>query len=79
MSLSFSLLFWWSIRHEYLTIALTPARARAAVISFGAGNIAYFLAIAVDLLSRACLAHGQWAGLRLLHRQTDACPRPCGN
>ena len=51
MSLSFGLLFWWSIRHEHLKITLTPARARAAVIRFGAGNIAYFVAIAVAFLS----------------------------
>jgi len=53
MSLSFGLLFWWSIRHEHLRIALTPAGARAAVIRFGAGNIAYLVAIAVAFLSAA--------------------------
>jgi len=53
MSLSFGLLFWWSIRHEHLTIALTPAGARAAVIRFGVGNIAYLVAIAVAFLSAA--------------------------
>jgi uncharacterized membrane protein len=51
MSLSFGLLFWWSIRHEHLKIALTPARARAAVIRFSAGNVAYLVAIAVAFLS----------------------------
>jgi uncharacterized membrane protein len=51
MSLSFALLFWWSIRHEHLKVALTPAGARAAVIRFGAGNIAYLVAIGIAVLS----------------------------
>src|SRR5215467_2267812 len=51
MSLSFGLLFWWSIRHEHLKIALTPAGARAAVIRFGAGNVAYLVAIGIAVLS----------------------------
>jgi uncharacterized membrane protein len=51
MSLTFGLLFWWSIRHEHLKIALTPAGARAAIIRFGAGNIAYLVAIGIAFLS----------------------------
>jgi TMEM175 potassium channel family protein len=51
MSLIFGLLFWWSIRHEHLKIALTPAGARAAIIRFGAGNIAYLVAIGIAFLS----------------------------
>jgi uncharacterized membrane protein len=51
MSLSFGLLFWWSIRHEHLKIALTPADARAAILRFGAGSIAYLVAIGIAFLS----------------------------
>jgi uncharacterized membrane protein len=51
MGLSFGLLFWWSIRHEHLKVALTPAAARAAVIRFGAGNAGYLAAIGVAFWS----------------------------
>ena len=51
MSVSFGVLFWWSIRHEQLKIALTPAGARQAVIRFGVGNIAYIVAIGIAFLS----------------------------
>jgi uncharacterized membrane protein len=51
MSLSFGVLFWWSIRHEHLKTALTPAAARTAYIRFCAGNFAYLVAIAVAVLS----------------------------
>jgi uncharacterized membrane protein len=51
MSLSFGVLFWWSIRHKHLKITLTPSAARAAVIRFGTGNIAYLGAIGVAVFS----------------------------
>jgi uncharacterized membrane protein len=51
MSLSFGLVFWWSIRREHMKIPLTPAGARAAIIRFGAGNVAYAAAIAVAFLN----------------------------
>jgi len=51
MSLSFGLLFWWSIRREHLKIALTPAAARVAVIRFGIGNFGYIAAIGVAFIS----------------------------
>jgi len=51
MSLSFGTLFHWSIWRKHLKIALTPSAARAASIRFGAGNIAYLVAIAVAFLS----------------------------
>ena len=51
MSLSFGILFWWSIRHEHLKVALTPAGARAAVIRFGAGNVAYLVAVGIAFLN----------------------------
>jgi len=51
MSLSFGVLFYWSIWRKHLKIALTPSAARAAAIRFGAGNIAYLVAIGVAFLS----------------------------
>ena len=49
MSLSFGLVFWWSIRREHLKIA--PAGTRSAIIRFGAGNVAYAAAIGIAFLS----------------------------
>jgi len=51
MSLSFGLVFWWSIRREHLKIALTPAGARPAIIRFGVGNVAYAAAIGIAFLN----------------------------
>jgi uncharacterized membrane protein len=51
MSVSFATLFYWSVWRKHLTIALTPSAARAASIRFGAGNLAYLVAIAVAFLS----------------------------
>jgi uncharacterized membrane protein len=51
MSLSFGALFYWSIWRKHLKIALTPPAARAASIRFGAGNLAYLVAIGVAVLS----------------------------
>ena len=51
MSISFGLLFWWSIRHEHMKIALTPAAARRAMVRFGIGNLGYIAAIAVAFVS----------------------------
>jgi uncharacterized membrane protein len=51
MSLAFGLLFWWSVRHEHLKIALPPEGARAAVVRFGAGNAGYLAAIGIAFLS----------------------------
>ena len=51
MSLSFGALFYWSIWHKHLKIALTPSAARAASIRFGAGNFAYLVAIGIAVLS----------------------------
>jgi len=51
MSLSFGLMFWWSIRREHLKIARTPAGARPAIIRFGIGNVAYAVAIGIAFLS----------------------------
>ena len=51
MSVSFGALFWWSIRHEHLKIALTAAGTRSAVIRFGVGNVGYVVAIGIAFLS----------------------------
>jgi len=51
LSIAFGMLFWWSIRHEYLTIPLTGAAARAALVRFAIGNLAYAAAIGIAYLS----------------------------
>ena len=51
MSVAFGLLFWWAIRREHLTVALTPSAARAATIRFGLGNIGYIAAIGIAFVS----------------------------
>jgi uncharacterized membrane protein len=51
MSLAFGSLFWWSIRRRYLVVPLTGAAARAALIRFSIGNLAYAAAIGVAYLS----------------------------
>ena len=73
MSLSFAILFWWSIRHEQLKIALTPAAARTAMIRFGIGNIAYIAAIGVAFLSPiASLAISALVAIYYMFEQTPA-------
>jgi uncharacterized membrane protein len=51
MSVAFGLLFWWGIRREHLKIALTASAARAAMIRFGIGNVAYIAAIGIAFVS----------------------------
>jgi len=42
---------WWSVKKDHLKVAFTPAAGRAAVIRFGAGNVAYLAAIGVAFVS----------------------------
>jgi len=51
MGLAFGGLFWWSVRKQHLKVAFTPEAGRAAVIRFGAGNVAYLAAIGVAFVS----------------------------
>ena len=51
MSLAFGGLFWWSIGHRHLTIPLSGAAARMALVRFTIGNLAYAAAIGVAYLS----------------------------
>jgi TMEM175 potassium channel family protein len=51
MSLAFGALLWWSIRRRHLTITLTGAAARTALIRFACGNLAYAAAIGIAYLS----------------------------
>ena len=51
MSLAFGSLFWWSIRHKHLTVPLTGPAARAALVRFTIGNLAYAAAAGVAYLS----------------------------
>jgi uncharacterized membrane protein len=51
MSISFALLFWWSIKHENMKIRLTPKGARRAAFRFGLGNFAYIAAIGIAFVN----------------------------
>ena len=51
MSLVFCALFWWPIHRGLLSVPLTRAQARAAMVRFGLGNAAYIAAIGVAFVS----------------------------
>jgi len=76
MSLSFGTLFWWSIRRKHLKIDLTPSAARAAIIRFGTGNIAYLVAIGMAVLSApASLLISGLVAVYYVFEHTPARPR----
>ena len=77
MSLSFGLVFWWSIRREHLKIARTPAGARPAIIRFGIGNVAIRRGYRDRLPQRAGRAACHSGGLRcpVLHDSRPRCDR----
>jgi uncharacterized membrane protein len=71
MSLAFGTLFWWSIRHKHLTVPLTGAAARTALIRFTIGNLAYAAAIGVAYLSApASLLMSTLVGVYYIFEQT---------
>ena len=77
MALSFGVLFWWSIRHEHLKIALTPGAARSAIIRFGTGNVGYLVAIGIAFASaRASLLVSGLVAAYYVFEHTPA--RPAG-
>jgi uncharacterized membrane protein len=51
VSLAFGSLFWWSIRRRHLAVPLTGSAARAALVRFTIGNLAYAVAIGIAYLS----------------------------
>ena len=51
MSAAFGGLLWWSVRKRHLTIPLTGAAARTALIRFAIGNLAYAAAIGIAYVS----------------------------
>jgi hypothetical protein len=51
MSIAFTLIFWWAIRHEHMRVPLPPADARRASIRFGIGQVGYIAAIGVCFVS----------------------------
>ena len=75
MSLSFGVLFWWSIRHSHLRVPLSGARARAAMVRFAAGNIVYAAAIGIAYLSApASLLVSALVAVYYMFEQTPAQP-----
>jgi uncharacterized membrane protein len=51
MSIAFTLIFWWAIRHEHMRVPLSPADARRASIRFGIGQVGYIVGIGVCFVS----------------------------
>jgi uncharacterized membrane protein len=80
MSLGFGLLLWWSIRHRQLTISLTGATARAALIRFAIGNLAYAAAIGIAYLSApaSLLVSALVAVYYVLEQTPTRKPEPAG-
>ena len=76
MSLSFGVLFWWSIWRKHLKISLKPSAARAAIIRFGTGAIAYLAAIGIAVLSApASLLISGLVAIYYIFEHTPARPR----
>ncbi len=76
MSVSFGVLFWWSIRHRHLTIPLTGAAARTALVRFVIGNFAYAAAIGIAYLSApASLLVSGLVAVYYVFEQTQAAGR----
>jgi uncharacterized membrane protein len=80
MSLAFGLLLWWSIRHRHLANPLTGAAARAALIRFTIGNLAYAAAIGIAYISApASLLVSALVAVYYVFEQTPAPgPEPAG-
>jgi uncharacterized membrane protein len=73
MSISFGVLFWWSIRHEHMKVAFTPAAARRATIRFGIGNVGYIAAIGIAFASAtASLVISGLVAIYYIFEQTPA-------
>ncbi len=51
MSIAFSLIFWWSIRHEHMRVPLSSADARRATVRFGVGQVGYVVGIGIAFVS----------------------------
>ncbi|TMM13019.1 MAG: DUF1211 domain-containing protein [Actinobacteria bacterium] len=51
MSIAFSLIFWWSVRHEHLKVQLAPGDARRATVRFSIGQVGYVVGIGVAFVS----------------------------
>lgn len=82
MSISFTLLFWWAIRHGHLQLTLTPQQGRQATIRFGVGNLAYITGIGLAYVSPlASLTLSGLVAAYYIFEQTPAQtePPPDGN
>jgi uncharacterized membrane protein len=80
MSAAFGGLLWWSVRKRHLTIPLTGAAARTALIRFAIGNLAYAAAIGIAYLSApASLLMSFLVGVYYVFEQTPGRqPAPTG-
>jgi uncharacterized membrane protein len=75
MSISFTLLFWWAIRHERLHVPLTPQQGRQATIRFGIGNLFYIAGIGIAFASApASLALSGLVAVYYIFERTPAAP-----
>jgi uncharacterized membrane protein len=51
MSIAFTLIFAWAIRHEHMNVPLSSVDARRASIRFGIGQVGYIVGIGVCFVS----------------------------
>jgi uncharacterized membrane protein len=73
MSLSFTGLFWWGIRHDHMTVAFTPEGARRATIRFSIGAVPYLAAMGIAFFSAtASLAVSGLVAIYYIFEQTPA-------
>jgi len=63
MSICFTLMFWWAIRHDHLKAALSARDARQATIRFGLGSLIYIAGIGIAFVSAP--ASLRWSGSSL--------------
>jgi uncharacterized membrane protein len=76
MSISFTLLFWWAVRHEHLQVALSSRQGRRATIRFGIGNLGYIAGIGIAFISApASLALGGLVAVCYIFERTPSPPR----
>ena len=75
MSIAFTLLFWWAVRHDHLQVALTPQQGRQATIRFGIGNLFYIAGIGIAFASApASLALSGLVAVYYIFERTPAAP-----
>jgi uncharacterized membrane protein len=76
MSICFTLMFWWAIRHDHLKAAFSARDARQATIRFGLGSLVYIAGIGIAFVSApASLALVGLVAVYYIFEQTPVRPQ----